>query len=88
MTTDTAARITRIIACQGIPIQDIEFVDDPEIAVNEGVEVTTMPFRYVKGSNGRPVMPRVSLLRKFHSTLLLKSLGRIWLMMTNREWWS
>jgi ribosome biogenesis SPOUT family RNA methylase Rps3 len=60
MTTDTAARVTRIIVCEGIPIEHIKFIDDPDIAVNEGVEVTTMPFRYIKGDNGQPVMPRVS----------------------------
>jgi len=36
----------------------ITCADDPEIAVSEGVEVTTMPFRYVGGKDGRPVMPR------------------------------
>ncbi|KAK5112197.1 hypothetical protein LTR85_011630 [Meristemomyces frigidus] len=69
MTTDTAARVTRIVVQQGRHLDEIEYVDRPDIALplapadgagdggahpNESV---SMPFKYVKGADGRPVMP-------------------------------
>ena len=42
-----------------VPLEKIPYVDHPEIRVDEH-ETTEMPFRYVKGRNGFPVMPEVS----------------------------
>ena len=39
----------------------IPYVDHPELKINKN-ESTEMPFRYVKGSDGKPIMPDVSLL--------------------------
>lgn len=37
----------------------IEYYDQPEIHVNKN-ETISMPFRYVKDTNGQPIMPKVS----------------------------
>ena len=68
MTTDTAARVTRIVVQQGKRLDEIPYVDRPDIQLpaadgesapnpNESV---SMPFKYVKGEDGKPVMPEVS----------------------------
>ncbi|KAK4549735.1 hypothetical protein LTR36_005036 [Oleoguttula mirabilis] len=66
LTTDTAARVTRIVVQQGKRLDEIPYVDRPDIALplaadgdggahpNESV---SMPFKYVKGADGKPVMP-------------------------------
>ncbi|RMZ02108.1 hypothetical protein D0860_07349 [Hortaea werneckii] len=65
MTTDTAARVTRIVVQQGKRLDEIPYVDRPDIQLpaadgesapnpNESV---SMPFKYVKGEDGKPVMP-------------------------------
>lgn len=50
-------------------LEDIQFIDRPDIELPSTSEddggVTTsesvsMPFKYVKGDDGRPVMPKVS----------------------------
>ena len=41
-----------------MPLEQISYIDDPEILINEH-ERTEMPFRYVKGEDGEPIMPRV-----------------------------
>ncbi|KAH7389311.1 SAM-dependent RNA methyltransferase [Phaeosphaeria sp. MPI-PUGE-AT-0046c] len=56
MTTDTAVRVTRIVVQDRIPVDKIPFVDNPELKINKN-ESTQMPFRYVKGDDGRPIMP-------------------------------
>lgn len=56
MTTDTAVRVTRTIIQDGRDLHDIDYIDEPDIRVDEH-ESVTMPFRYVKGGDGRPVMP-------------------------------
>ncbi|KAF2759807.1 DUF431-domain-containing protein [Pseudovirgaria hyperparasitica] len=56
MTTDTAVRVTRIVVQDRTPLEKIEYVDHPELKVNKH-ESTEMPFRYVKGKDGEPVMP-------------------------------
>ncbi|OAK95972.1 DUF431-domain-containing protein [Phaeosphaeriaceae sp. SRC1lsM3a] len=56
MTTDTAVRVTRIVVQDRIPVDKIPFVDHPELKINKN-ESTQMPFRYVKGDDGRPIMP-------------------------------
>ncbi|PGH05609.1 hypothetical protein AJ80_08301 [Polytolypa hystricis UAMH7299] len=56
MTTDTAVRVTRIVTHDKVPLDDIPYVDYPELKLNEH-ESTEMPFRYVKGEDGKPIMP-------------------------------
>ncbi|OAA62547.1 DUF431 domain containing protein [Niveomyces insectorum RCEF 264] len=65
MTTDTAVRVTRLVVETKIPLTEIPYVDFPELTFNEH-ESTQMPFRYVKGDNGQPIMPEgmVDLIRK------------------------
>lgn len=57
MTTDTAARVTRIVVQDSVPLDQISYVDQPDIEVTEG-ESISMPFKYVKAEDGRPVMPK------------------------------
>ena len=59
MTTDTAVRVTRIVVEQKIPLNDIPYLDHPDLKINKH-ESIEMPFRYVKGQDGKPVMPSVS----------------------------
>ncbi|KAJ6261342.1 hypothetical protein Dda_4012 [Drechslerella dactyloides] len=56
MTTDTAVRVTRLVVEQKIPLNEIPFVDFPELKISKN-ETTEMPFRYVKNEDGTPVMP-------------------------------
>ncbi|KAL1612572.1 hypothetical protein SLS60_000801 [Paraconiothyrium brasiliense] len=56
MTTDTAVRVTRIVVQDKIPVDQIPYLDHPELKINQN-ESTQMPFRYVKGEDGRPIMP-------------------------------
>lgn len=44
-----------------VPLEQIAYVDYPEIRINEH-ERTEMPFRYVKDGQGEPIMPNVSIL--------------------------
>lgn len=69
MTTDTAARVTRIVVQQRKRLNEIPYVDRPDIklpaADGEGGnsnESVSMPFKYVKGDDGKPVMPEVSII--------------------------
>ncbi|KAH7326007.1 SAM-dependent RNA methyltransferase [Stachybotrys elegans] len=64
MTTDTAARVTRIVVQDKIPLDKIPYTDFPELKFNEH-ESTQMPFRYVKDQDGNPIMPDV----KIHATI-------------------
>ncbi|KAH8425696.1 SAM-dependent methyltransferase [Aspergillus melleus] len=65
MTTDTAVRVTRMVVHEKVPLEQIQYLDYPEILINEH-ERTEMPFRYVKGEDGQPIMPRgmVDLIKK------------------------
>ncbi|KAL4789873.1 SAM-dependent RNA methyltransferase [Aspergillus venezuelensis] len=65
MTTDTAVRVTRMVVHDRVPLKEIQYVDHPEIVINDH-ERTEMPFRYVKDSNGEPIMPKgmVELIKK------------------------
>ncbi|KAJ5936955.1 SAM-dependent RNA methyltransferase predicted [Penicillium verhagenii] len=56
MTTDTAVRVTRMVVHEKIPLEEIPYVDYPEILINKH-ERTEMPFRYVKDAAGEPIMP-------------------------------
>ena len=59
MTTDTAVRVTRMVVQDGLRLDQVPYVDNPEIHTGDH-ESTQMPFRYVRGENGQPVMPEVS----------------------------
>jgi hypothetical protein len=61
MTTDTAVRVTRMVVETGVGLDAIPFVDHPELRLDRH-ESTQMPFRYVKGEDGGPVMPEVRKL--------------------------
>ncbi|KAJ4400932.1 hypothetical protein N0V91_008311 [Didymella pomorum] len=65
MTTDTAVRVTRICVQDRVPVEKIQYIDHPEIRTNAN-ESTEMPFRYVVGKDGEPVMPpgMVDLIKK------------------------
>ncbi|CAI7642975.1 unnamed protein product [Penicillium manginii] len=65
MTTDTAVRVTRLVVHEKVPLEQISYVDYPEILINEH-ERTEMPFRYVKDAAGQPIMPpgMVDLIKK------------------------
>ncbi|KAI4789585.1 DUF431-domain-containing protein [Aureobasidium sp. EXF-8845] len=65
MTTDTAVRTTRIVVQDRIELENIRYVDNPEIKVDEH-ESTEMPFRYVLDKNGKPIFPdgMVDLIKK------------------------
>ncbi|KAJ5226680.1 SAM-dependent RNA methyltransferase predicted [Penicillium citrinum] len=65
MTTDTAVRVTRMVVHEKVPLEQIPYVDYPEILINEH-ERTEMPFRYVKDDAGEPIMPQgmVDLIKK------------------------
>lgn len=56
MTTDTAVRVTRLVVLDGKKLDDIPYVDFPELQLDEH-ESTEMPFRYVTDSEGKPIMP-------------------------------
>jgi len=59
MTTDTAVRVTRLVVQEGKTLDTIGYVDHPEFRFSRN-ESTQMPFRYVKGEDGKPVLPEVS----------------------------
>ncbi|KAE8454089.1 hypothetical protein EG329_007867 [Mollisiaceae sp. DMI_Dod_QoI] len=65
MTTDTAVRVTRLVVQDKIPLDAIPYVDYPELRINKN-ESTEMPFRYVKGKDGQPIMPEgmIELIKK------------------------
>ncbi|RYP60191.1 hypothetical protein DL769_008215 [Monosporascus sp. CRB-8-3] len=65
MTTDTAVRVTRMVIEEQYTLNTIPYVDFPELKFNEH-ESTQMPFRYVKGPDGKPIMPdgMVDLIKK------------------------
>ncbi|KAI0134570.1 SAM-dependent RNA methyltransferase [Xylariales sp. AK1849] len=65
MTTDTAVRVTRMVVEEQYTLNKIPYVDHPDLKFNDH-ESTQMPFRYVKGTDGKPVMPEgmVDLIKK------------------------
>ncbi|ETN42179.1 uncharacterized protein HMPREF1541_04120 [Cyphellophora europaea CBS 101466] len=56
MTTDTAVRVTRLVVLEQQKLDDISYVDFPELKLGEH-ESTEMPFRYVVDGSGKPIMP-------------------------------
>ncbi|KIN06551.1 hypothetical protein OIDMADRAFT_17368 [Oidiodendron maius Zn] len=65
MTTDTAVRVTRFVVQDKLPLDEIPYIDYPELRINKN-ESTEMPFRYVKGSDGQCIMPEgmIELIKK------------------------
>src|SRR5271170_8124168 len=80
MTTDTAVRVTRIVVQEkskssrvqtlqiqltwrAAPLAQIPYLDFPELKLDDH-ESTEMPFRYVKGADGQPIMPEAGIMRK------------------------
>ncbi|KAI1200818.1 SAM-dependent RNA methyltransferase [Nemania serpens] len=65
MTTDTAVRVTRMVIEEQFTLNMVPYVDHPDLKINEH-ESTEMPFRYVKGDDGKPVMPEgmMDLIKK------------------------
>jgi ribosome biogenesis SPOUT family RNA methylase Rps3 len=64
MTTDTAARVTRIVVQQGKTLEQIPFINRPEIKLpsegeseSQATESVEMPFKYVRNAEGKPIMP-------------------------------
>ncbi|CAD0108861.1 unnamed protein product [Aureobasidium uvarum] len=51
-----AVRTTRIVVQDRIELENIKYVDHPEIKVDEH-ESTEMPFRYVLDKDGNPIFP-------------------------------
>ena len=66
MTTDTAARVTRIVVQEKKRLDEIPFIDRPDIIIPSTsgggnvapAESVSMPFKYVRGEDGKPVMPK------------------------------
>lgn len=58
MTTDTAVRVTRIIVQDMVKVEEIPYIDQPDLKVDEH-ESVEMPFRYVRDKEGKPIMPEV-----------------------------
>lgn len=56
MTTDTAVRVTDLVVSQKLELNEIPYVDFPEIRFNKH-ESTEMPFRYVTDAAGQPILP-------------------------------
>jgi ribosome biogenesis SPOUT family RNA methylase Rps3 len=44
-----------------VPLDKMPYLDFPELKFSEH-ESTEMPFRYVKGADGKPIMPKVRSL--------------------------
>jgi ribosome biogenesis SPOUT family RNA methylase Rps3 len=58
MTTDTAVRVVDLVS-KGQKLSEVEYIDFPELKFSKH-ESTEMPFRYVKGGDGKPILPEVS----------------------------
>lgn len=50
-----------MILTSAVPLDEVPYLDFPELKFNEH-ESTQMPFRYVKGADEKPIMPKVRLL--------------------------
>lgn len=56
MTTDTALAVTKRIVENSRTLQDLEWIDKPELVFNPKEKVE-MPFRYLADSKSQPIMP-------------------------------
>lgn len=45
--------------CFAVPLNEVPYVDRPNIELAEG-ESVEMPFKYVKGKDGKAIMPEVT----------------------------
>ncbi|KAL1627632.1 hypothetical protein SLS56_006253 [Neofusicoccum ribis] len=63
--TSELLRVTRMVVRDRIPLEEILFVDNPEVRVDKH-ESTEMPFRYVTDKTGQPIMPdgMIDLIKK------------------------
>lgn len=84
MTTDTAVRVTRIIVQDKVNVEDIPYIDHPDLKVDEH-ESVEMPFRYVRDKEGKPIMPEVIIIPL---SLFSGGWDGIVLIFACREWWS
>lgn len=50
------------VLLETVPLNEIAYLDHPDLKINEH-ESTQMPFRYVKGEDGAPIMPKVSFVK-------------------------
>ena len=57
MTTDTALGVVKLVVHDKIPLEAIEYNEFPTIKFNEQ-ESVEMPFRYIKGPDGEPLLPK------------------------------
>lgn len=44
-----------------VPLKEVPYVDHPDLKINDH-ESTQMPFRYVKGEDDQPIMPKVGTI--------------------------
>ncbi|PFH48287.1 hypothetical protein AMATHDRAFT_65865 [Amanita thiersii Skay4041] len=56
MTTDTALGVTKLVVQDGIPLDEIKYIDYPTIRFN-AKESVEMPFRYI-ADGAEPLLPR------------------------------
>ncbi|KAL2915686.1 hypothetical protein HK105_204871 [Polyrhizophydium stewartii] len=56
MTTDTAVLVSQIVLEKGVPLDQIDYVDRPEIKLGRR-ETVIMPFRYIRLPDGQPRLP-------------------------------
>ena len=56
MTTPTAACVTHLILDEQKPFESLKFVDRPEFETEYEGETLMMPFRYLVGDDGKPIM--------------------------------
>jgi ribosome biogenesis SPOUT family RNA methylase Rps3 len=61
-----SSKLSRMALISTVPVDKIPYLDNPELKINRN-ESTQMPFRYVKGEDGRPIMPEVRLWPAFTS---------------------
>jgi len=54
-----------------VALADVPYLDFPELKFNKH-ESTQMPFRYVGGADGEPIMPEVRLLFSLRSVKQMK----------------
>ena len=56
MTTPTAACVTYLILDEQKPFESLKFKDRPEFETEYEGETLMMPFRYLVGDDGKPIM--------------------------------
>ena len=56
MTTPTAVCVTNLILEKQRTFETLEFIDRPEFDTDYDAEKLIMPFLYLKGDDGKPIM--------------------------------